>query len=548
MRFAVGGKTELVRQSRQILQSPTMLCYWSVHVSENALDKLKRKEVFDNWEPARKEWPERWKLPAFEERLKNALITNNFSNIKTENLPVALPQLAKTINDSTNQVLEMSLGFVIIAGNYGLVEELLGKAETAKVNLSGLYPYHLATSYLDGSVECCHIFGLLCRKLGGGNFSLSRCYTNALGHTVLDNLMIAILKGHTAVTPSVVDNVWRSQTRFAGDEIDICGRWAPDSNELSPVLSSGVSPIPVEWRHKFCHTSAQVILHCIQAAEFHGAKLNTASGLFPRICVSCGLRLQLQPLHTLVFTAFELAQFGCTGEDLFGIIACLLCLLHLGVDPLQKSTISITALLDQEQGEVCCHSEITPLELAKSLYFLWSDTWSHELQVGWKIICHILRLSEVERADWNVRDLSSTSGVAALNSELVEEVEETTESLNGYAIGCDDCIWGEGFFGNNKYLGHIWAAVQTELLTHRRLQNGDRWVSENFDMNVLLESLDRGSELTIKLVKGGVMRKYCSCGSFTEAPWPKVNTGKQVTASILESNKYFDASVREGAI
>jgi hypothetical protein len=358
------------------------------------------------------------------------------------------------------------------------------------------------------------------------------------------------LKGHTSITPGIANNGWRNQSRFAGDEIDICGRWAPDSNELATVLASGVGGIPLEWKHKFCHTSVQVILHCIQAAEFHGADLNTSSGLYLKFCFSCGSKLQLQPLHTLIFTAFQLAQFGRTGEDLFGIIACLLCLLQLGVDPSRKSTTSTTILLDQAQDKTCCHSEMTPLQLADSLGLMFSDTWPTKLQVGWKIICHLLGLGEAERDKWELRHPDSASGVAAQVLETSEKIGDATESAtsNGYQIGCDDCIWGEGFFGNNKYLGHIWAAVQTEILTHRRRQDGDHWMSENFDMDALLGSLELDSELAIGFVKRGVMKEYCSCGSFTDIPWPNLSLGKQVTASILESSKYFDAGVRAGVL
>jgi len=108
-----------------------------------------------------KEWPEHLKNPAVEKRLQNALNSNSFSNIKSEDLPMALHQLTKTINKSTNQFLQISLSFSIMAGNYILIEELLGKAEVAEVDLSELFPYHLATSYLDGSVQCCRVFGLL---------------------------------------------------------------------------------------------------------------------------------------------------------------------------------------------------------------------------------------------------------------------------------------------------------------------------------------------------------------------------------------------------
>jgi hypothetical protein len=156
---------------------------------------------------------------------------------------LALSQLAKAINNSTNQVLELALGFSIIAGNFDLVDELLQKVKDAQVDLSWIFPYHIAISYLDGSIEWCRIFGLLCRKLGTGNFSLPKCYTNALGHTILDNLMIAILKRHTATSPHIVDNSWNTETHFAGDEVDICGRWDPDSNCFRSLLTSGTGII-----------------------------------------------------------------------------------------------------------------------------------------------------------------------------------------------------------------------------------------------------------------------------------------------------------------
>jgi hypothetical protein len=43
------------------------------------------------------------------------------------------------------------------------------------------------------------------------------------------------------------------------------------------------------------------------------------------------------------------------------------------------------------------------------------------------------------------------------------------------------------------------------------------------------------------------MKDYCSCGTFTEVPWPKVKPGKQVTASsasILRSSMYSDTSAK----
>jgi hypothetical protein len=109
-------------------------------------------------------------------------------------------------------------------------------------------------------------------------------------------------------------------------------------------------------------------------------------------------------------------------------------------------------------------------------------------------------------------------------------------------------LWGEGFFGDNKYLGHMWAAAQTELLAYRRLYDRDPWTSESFDMDALLKRLEVGIELNIGLVKEGVMKAYCSCGSFTKCPWPGVRGGDQVTASIFQSSKYnFGGNAETGA-
>src|ERR1700722_1156823 len=95
------------------------------------------------------------------------------------------------------------------------------------------------------------------------------------------------------------------------------------------------------WKHKFCHTSAQTICHCISLITMSPFRLNTPSGIFLRHCSECGLKMQLQPLHTLVMTAFQLASCGCPDEDLFGILACLLHILsNTKVDPLERADVS----------------------------------------------------------------------------------------------------------------------------------------------------------------------------------------------------------------
>lgn len=107
-------------------------------------------------------------------------------------------------------------------------------------------------------------------------------YTNDRGHTVLDNLMIAILKGHTSCTPGQVDNAFKGQVRFSGEEVDICGRWDADSGCIRELLAKGIHRIPFQWEHKFCHTSIQTICHSIMTiwGTEHAPNINAYSGLF----------------------------------------------------------------------------------------------------------------------------------------------------------------------------------------------------------------------------------------------------------------------------
>ena len=179
---------------------------------------------------------------------------------------------------------------------------------------------------------CCLVFDTIQEF----HASLRKLYVNDVGHIILDQLMIYILKSHTSCSPDVVDETFKKDSCFEGEDINICGRWDADSDFVRDLLASRMPGIPHEWKHIFCHTSAQTICHCIRT-EFYpdwAPDINHPSGLFVRRCRPCGLKLQLQPLHTLVIVASYLTFSGCEGETLFGLLACLLCLLRNGADPL----------------------------------------------------------------------------------------------------------------------------------------------------------------------------------------------------------------------
>ena len=205
--------------------------------------------------------------------------------------------------------------------------------------------------------------------------------------------MIAIVKAHTGCVPGDVDEKMKRQRRFAGEEVDICGRWDPDSREMRALFAKRSPSIPYDWKHKFCHTSVQVICHCISlmfGAEWK-PEINHKSGLFKTKCQHCIQELTPLPLHALVMVAFLLAQRGCAEEDLFGIIACLMCLLSRGANPLLGSVLSASVLYGTDPYVGCTHDILTPLQLVERIPRQHLQNWSPAVRTGWGTMGHVLR-------------------------------------------------------------------------------------------------------------------------------------------------------------
>ena len=313
---------------------PPTLCRWSIHCDSEAEEAEVDNFTSDSPDlnpdllddASWKSWLDSWTDPPLQERLLDSLESNSFKNMKTEDLPIAVPQVIKASRRSNRQFLVETCGFSIMARNLDLVSSI-GEQLSPK-ELSGLYPLHLATSFLDGSKSCCNILG---EMLSSGRYYW-RLQTNRAGHTVLDSLMITILKSYIFMSAGAVDDSLRDEHRFPGEEVDICGRWDADLSCFRALIASGQGSIPFERKHKFCHTSVQTIRHRITALNmrFSPQILFCPSGLFVRRCSACGLKMEFQPLHVVVLVAFCLAESDCKDEDLFGIVAVVLSVLFMG--------------------------------------------------------------------------------------------------------------------------------------------------------------------------------------------------------------------------
>ncbi|MCJ1396054.1 hypothetical protein MMC18_008941 [Xylographa bjoerkii] len=343
------------RHRMNIVLAPSPPCRWSIHYNPvmkyDACRSRSRSpeqdpDPFDeeSWRP----WPNSEQTVPYQERLLDSLASNRFSNISTDSLPVAVPQIIKASRESTEELLEEALGFSIMARDFKLLKHLKIQLATSEDQASmdsfrRLNPLHLATTYLEGSKTCCSIVNELLLGKVEVNLNFRVASVNNLGHTVFDNLMINILKSHTSATPGLVDDSLREEKRFPGEDVDVCGRWDADAECIRALFSTGALSVPFAWKHKFCNTSVQAIIHCINLFDRYSYDVEDTeffdvhSGLFLKRCVSCGLKLQLTPLHTLAIIAFTLAQFGTKDEDLFGMITVLFCMLAPGVRSLPSS-------------------------------------------------------------------------------------------------------------------------------------------------------------------------------------------------------------------
>ncbi|MCJ1262343.1 hypothetical protein MMC22_002213 [Lobaria immixta] len=489
-------RSENLGSRNRTVHVPSQLCNWSIHYQSDVSYKpLKSRTPSPEPNPdplderSWKDWPRFSDQQPCQERLLDSLAKNDFSDIKAEDLPIAVPQIVKTLEGPSDRLLEEAFGFGVMARNSKVLENLLTDIRTneeARRKIIALNLFHLATSYLDGSKTCCSII----EQLSSKRININPRGRNNLGHTVFDNLMIAILKAHTSITPGEIDDGLRNEKRFPGEEVDICGRWDADSDCVRELLKAGDSCIPFAWKHKFCHTSVQAICHCITQLLVP----DVPSGLFIKHCVFCGLKMQVQPLHTVVLTAIFLAQFGAKEEDLFGIIAVLLAALQDGANPLHTVNISVSALFSDEASNAdltgCSHRHHRPLELANCVPSRVVESWSSKIRTGWEVFCCVLRLSE---QTWESTELP-------LAGECLHD-----------EMGHDDF---SNYFGETRELTVLSGAVQAEYLTYRRLAEGDPWLSQNFDMDAIRESLDKGEVPRIGFFENDMVHPVCDCGRF----------------------------------
>ncbi|KXX82411.1 hypothetical protein MMYC01_201360 [Madurella mycetomatis] len=495
--------------------------YWEAASSnEQCLFDVHDPRSWNQWAQEEMDDPQM----SFARTMKESVTQSTFSHTLPEDLPISTQMISQSVQQDPGLLRVDACKIAIMAGNTKLLFSLLEEADRKDLERIGeIYPFHLAAAFLDGGNTCCAVFTELYYL--DPLTTASRALDN-LGHTILDALMISILRSHTNVSPEHVSRSFNPPNRFPGEEKDICGRWDADSPILRALFRRGYARIPTRWKHGFCHTSVQAVCHSIIAVYGPPAspKINALSGLFIRRCNNCGRELKLGPLHTLVVVAFYLAHQGMPGETMFGPLAILVCLLSLGADASLSAMISVEDILGNAHSGTCHHNPMTACDLMEAVPPPLLDTWSSECQTGWLCILQVLRMHNGDRGD----QLQETSD-DPLFRESIDDLDSDMDPEDHHNALADarecalenqlfhECLvkmheeWLKWPRGTPK-LGLLWATIQVEFLTYRRIQARDPWISDKFSMTALRSWLE-GRSLTFRtpLVDENLMRQYSAC-------------------------------------
>ncbi|CAN9301898.1 unnamed protein product [Alternaria alternata] len=374
-------------------------------------------------------------------------------------LPVAIPEIAKAADEErSNELLLESLGFSIMSRNLYQVGQVLRQLNNKDIDPSPLYPFHLATSFLDGSKSCCDVVYELAHwdhSITGAQ--IHKTYLNEYGHTILDNLMITIIKAHTSAKPVVVDENLKDVARFVGEEVDICGRWDADSPCIRRLYAHG----PTQGRDG---EDLFGILACALCFIFHGFNPSVRADVSVAALLSLDSFVECDHVE---LTAAKLAK-EIMAMPAFGIWNT----------KLRTGWIVLTGILRR----------------CEAVHVVWArkENLNPELHGS----NDPMRLTKPNDED------------KIIGSTEPDDMLRYIHLHDPYP----PCFTGE------KNVGTLWSSVQAEFLSYRRLNEGLGWTSQYFSMETLQEQLEKDQDLISGYVKHNLLKAHCACHSFGR--WP----------------------------
>ncbi|KAJ0165492.1 hypothetical protein CTA2_11093 [Colletotrichum tanaceti] len=249
------------------IPQPIDLCRWVIHYEEDSglkyevedsppIETQAEFELHDesSWTP----WPAaETQTRNLQSAMEESFMRSQFSATSIDELPMSNELIAQAVSKSPEQLALDSCAFAIMSGNLESVAKLLDS--DCDIDIGTIYPYHLVASFLDGGHTCCVAMNDLIIQLQE-YCPIALNNIDRDGHTVLDSLMVSVIRSHTKLAPFEVSTSFKHRTRFPGEEKDICGRWDADSPAVRRLHKDGHARIPQQWKHNFCHSSVQAVL------------------------------------------------------------------------------------------------------------------------------------------------------------------------------------------------------------------------------------------------------------------------------------------------
>lgn len=490
---------------------PTELSRWTIHDTQN-------RAYGETAVTASETSTDIDAIPSLQQLMYQSIVSSDFTTGSKTQLPIAIGTVIESMNCHPSSLQADAWKFAIISGNIKLISRLHKDAGgTAPSGVDDIFPFHLAAAHLNAPIHCCGPYRAL-------NLSLGHDYAykhnvNDVGHTILDALSVSILRSHTHISPELVSRDFNPPNQFPGEETDICGRWDALNPVVRGLFREGQFRIPAKWKHAFCHTSVQAICHSIITVFGSPVPpdIDHVSGLFVRRCTACGLDLKLKPLHTAVITSFYLAHLGMEGETLFGALAVVVCLLALGADASLKATVSVEEILGHSQDGQCLHTSMTAADLMRSVPASVTMSWSQDCQTGWVCLREVLALAEHHGTEKHELH-KKRSGSSRRDENFKANSEDASHKITcllKWQIHDDllnlPCI--------EPRIGTLWALIQAEFRTYRRLREGDPWLSGDFLMHAVKTWLQGGTkDLLMPLTQGNLLNSFSRCGWLLGGP------------------------------
>jgi hypothetical protein len=184
---------------------------------------------------------------------------------------------------------------------------------------------------------------------------------------------------------------------------------------------------------------------------------------------------------------------------------------------------------DVSEDQQCRHPELSAAGLMSALPDKVMVNWSDALKAGWAclygILAHAERLSQ---------ETDSDSDPASETEMMMAEC-----SLhNSYSSSCYE--WLKRPDGEQR-MGTLWAMIQVELLTYRRLQPGDSGISDNFPMEDVVPWLSgQSDEATMPLLANKMMQPHHPCGWFEQASFGFFPTASEACTTHFMNFDIYD--------